>query len=348
MSEERTRPDKFERVAQGYRFSERRGPATAAPSVAPVSWGDQPPAVAPEHRGSLADAEADAGYRWAAGAVEGRDVLDLGCGAGHGSAILAAAGAASVLGVDRDERAIELATRTYSDSARFQRSEPEELTLTAASFGAVVCLGLLERGSDPEALLNRLRGLLAPGGVLLASLPTEPPRDPVDGRVLGPARDRAEWLEHLGEGYAHVKAYRRRIAVAAIVLEEGDEAAPAGPPGWLGADPTEDRAILLAASSEPLPELEPATTMVGSRDLRAYREVIAAWEQRARRAEADGSAKHWELVASREAQRRLRLRLWQLEHRPLRKLWRLLRGRSPNLKQGPKLRPPERDNDSWV
>ncbi len=75
--------------------------------------------------------------------------------------------------------------------------------------------------------------------------------------------------------------------------------------------------------------------MVSFRDLRAHEETLEAWEQRARRAEADGSAKHWELVAAREAQRRLRMRLHQIEHRPLRVISRVLRGKPAKLGPGP-------------
>lgn len=64
-------------------------------------------------------------------------------------------------------------------------------------------------------------------------------------------------------------------------------------------------------------------------------------------AEADGSAKHWELVASREAQRRLRMRLYQLEHRPLRVISRVLRGKPAKLGEGPPLRVSETKLQEW-
>jgi SAM-dependent methyltransferase len=340
----------FERPSiSGFTFSQRRGPASAVPSVAETSWGNGLPAVAAEHRGSLAEAEADAAYRWAAGAVSGRDVLDVGCGAGHGSATLKRAGATSVTGVDPDPRTTTIATREHGTECRFLAAEPHALPLSPGSFGAVVCLAPLEHASDPGALLDSLAGLLCEDGILLVSLPTGPPRDEIDGHELGPARDVDGWLAELGERWEHVSAWRRRVAIAATVTAAESDAEAAAEPAWLGAERAEDRSLLVAAANQPLPELGPTTTMVGSRDLRAYRETVEAWEQRARRAEADGSAKHWELVASREAQRRLRKRLWQLEHRPLRKLFRVLRGRPAKLTEGPPLRPAENDaGEDWI
>ena len=66
--------------------------------------------------GSLLEAEHLARYRWAGALVEGKRVLDAGCGTGYGSELLASQGAAEVVGVDVDADAIEAASR--SDSRR--------------------------------------------------------------------------------------------------------------------------------------------------------------------------------------------------------------------------------------
>ena len=50
-------------------------------------------------------------YAFAAGYVQGQRVLDLGCGTGYGSARLAAAGAASVVGIDSDAKSLAYARR---------------------------------------------------------------------------------------------------------------------------------------------------------------------------------------------------------------------------------------------
>src|ERR1043166_1357811 len=59
-------------------------------------------------------------YRYAAGLVAGKQVLDAGCGEGYGSDLLAAS-AGDVIGVDLDEAAVAHAGRTYA-RPRFQKA----------------------------------------------------------------------------------------------------------------------------------------------------------------------------------------------------------------------------------
>ncbi len=325
---------------------ERRGPIAADPSPTSPSSG--------EHLAELTAAEADAAYRWAATMLVGRTVLDLGCGDGSGAARLLDAGADSVIGVDEDAETIESATKIHGERARFLTALPVATGLAAASFEAICCFTAIESAPDPEAILAELARLLAPGGLLLLSLPTGPLLDPIAGRELRPAIDRTGWSERIGRlpGFDteadSIAFYRRRSSLAATVIP--DDADPAEmPASWLGGDRDLERAVLMlaAAAGGAVPNPPALATLVGGRDIRAYRDTIAAWEQRARRAEAEGAAKHWELVASREAQRRLRKRLWELEHTTLRKLVRVLRGRPAKLSEGPPIRPPELDPEPW-
>jgi len=340
----------------------RRGPRPASPPDAPrpTSWDEEVVRVAPEHRDSLAEAERDAAYRWAAHAVRDRDVLDIGSGAGHGAALLKEAGARSVLGVDADPRAVEVATRLYGEGIRFLAAEPMSLPLAADSFAAVVCFGALESAPDPGALLEQLLRVLSDDGVLLASLPALREGD------LGNGPGSAGWASSTGAApspngaaprdrrdelaarFRHLRSYRIGIRTAATVAPAEDAGpVPIDEAVWLSGDGGEDRTVVVAAANAALPELPSVATLSGLRDLRAYREQIAAWEERARRAEAEGAAKHWELVAAREAQRRLRKRLFTLEHRPLRVLSRVVRGKPAKLGPGPPIRVSEREPEPW-
>ena len=314
----------------------RRGPARPPEGPAPAnSWGDEALPIAEEHRGSLAEAEADAAYRWAGPAVHDRDVLDVGSRAGHGAAVLFAAGARSVLGTDHDARAVEAATRLYGERLSFLVAEPLALPLAPASFDAVVCLSEFETSSRPEELLAALRRVLTDDGVLLIALPAGP----------GAAET---WREKLLAGFRNVRLHRRGVRLAAVVgpdLHAGT--VPLDEMNWLAGDASEDRSTLAVASNAPLPDLPAVASVTDFRDLRAYRETLAAWEERARRAEADGSAKHWEMVAAREAQRRLRKQLHRLEHKPLRMLSRVVRGKPARLGPGPPIRASERPADPW-
>jgi SAM-dependent methyltransferase len=315
-----------------------------------MSRAPEPPApedlgIPGEDLDRLAAAELDAAYRWAAPAAAGRHVLVVGCGRGHGSQILLEAGAKSVLAVDPDPRSIEIATRLYGERIRFLVAESTALPLASASFDAVVCLDAPQASFDPATAIAELHRVLADGGVLMASLPlsSSPLEEPPEASGEGEG-----WRELLSSRFANVQTFRRRVALAATVAPEeatGETAIERA--SWLTGGVGEDRTLLVAASDEALPDFSSLASMISFRDLRAQQEALEAWEERARMAEAEGSAKHWELVASREAQRRLRMRLHALEHRPLRVISRVLRGKPAKLGEGPPLRVSETKLQEW-
>lgn len=298
-----------------------------------------------EDRDGLAVAELDAAFRWAGGAVDDKDVLVVGAGQGHGAGRLLEAGARSVLGVDPDERAVEIATRLYGERARFVAAEAMALPLASGSFDVVTCFDALDDALDPDAAIAEFRRVLTDNGLLLLSLPLP---GPASAAVQAPRRGERDWRELLGSSFAGVRVYRSRVSLAATIAPEEAGATPEiGRAAWLAGDAAEDRTVLALAGPAELPELPSVASLVSFRDLRAQQETLAAWELRARQAEADGSAKHWELVASREAQRRLRMRLHTVEHRPLRILSRILRGKPAKLGEGPPIRASELKPQRW-
>ncbi len=332
-------------------MSERRGKARRQePAPVPEPTAEEAELGLPgEDRDRMLAAEADAAYRWAAAGVAGKHVLVAGCGRGHGAAILRDAGAATVVGADPDPRSAEIATRLYGERIHFAQAETTALPLAAGSFDAVVCLDAPTPELDPRDAIEELCRVLAPGGLLIVSLPLSSPPPEAAGPVVHIDDELERSLaESISSRFANSAGFRRRLAVAASVAPAGGpERAELDAAGWLAGGEAEDRSLLLAASDSELPELTSVASMVSFSDLRSQQETLAAWEERARRAEAEGSAKHWELVASREAQRRLRMRLHQIEHRPLRVIWRVLRGGPRKLGQGPPLRTSEVRSEHW-
>jgi 2-polyprenyl-3-methyl-5-hydroxy-6-metoxy-1,4-benzoquinol methylase len=109
-------------------------------------------------------------YEWIAARVERLSVLDLACGEGYGSEVLARS-AASVVGVDANPEAHEHARARYvRKNLRFDRGLVETYGEPGA-FDAVVFLQTIEHVIDPEAVLGHVRSLLAPGGVAYVSTP---------------------------------------------------------------------------------------------------------------------------------------------------------------------------------
>ena len=107
-------------------------------------------------------------YRWIAERCAGLDVVDMACGEGYGSAILAEH-AAAVTGVDANPEAHEHARLRYTGPRlRFVRDLVESYSEPC---DAVVFLQTIEHLEDPGAVLDHFRGLLRPGGVAYVSTP---------------------------------------------------------------------------------------------------------------------------------------------------------------------------------
>jgi 2-polyprenyl-3-methyl-5-hydroxy-6-metoxy-1,4-benzoquinol methylase len=104
-------------------------------------------------------------YEWIAARVEGMHVVDMACGEGYGSDVLARS-AASVVGVDANPDAHEHARLRYRRAnLRFERALVESYSEPA---DAVVFLQTIEHLPDPGAALARFRSLVGedeqPGG----------------------------------------------------------------------------------------------------------------------------------------------------------------------------------------
>ena len=97
-------------------------------------------------------------YEWIAARAHGRRVVDLACGEGYGSAVLART-AASVVGVEANPEAFEHARLKYTDDRlRFERNM---LELWTGDVDCVVFLQTIEHVQDPDAVMAHIRELIA-------------------------------------------------------------------------------------------------------------------------------------------------------------------------------------------
>jgi 2-polyprenyl-3-methyl-5-hydroxy-6-metoxy-1,4-benzoquinol methylase len=107
-------------------------------------------------------------YEWIAARTVGRRVVDMACGEGYGSEVLAR-GAASVVGVDANPEAHEHARLRYvRQNLRFERDLVETFSEPC---DAVVFLQTIEHVQDPLAVLAHFRDMLRPGGSAYVSTP---------------------------------------------------------------------------------------------------------------------------------------------------------------------------------
>jgi 2-polyprenyl-3-methyl-5-hydroxy-6-metoxy-1,4-benzoquinol methylase len=108
-------------------------------------------------------------YEWIGARVEGLRVVDMACGEGYGSDLLAAAGAASVVGVDANPEAHEHARLRYRrPNLRYARDLVETF---AEPCDAVVFLQTIEHVRDPGAVLEHFKSMVGPDGVAFVSTP---------------------------------------------------------------------------------------------------------------------------------------------------------------------------------
>jgi 2-polyprenyl-3-methyl-5-hydroxy-6-metoxy-1,4-benzoquinol methylase len=107
-------------------------------------------------------------YEWIAARVSGLRVIDMACGEGYGSDVLARA-AASVTGVEANPAAYEHARLRYARAnLRFARALVETFWQDA---DAVVFLQTIEHLQDPGAALARFRTLVGESGTVFVSTP---------------------------------------------------------------------------------------------------------------------------------------------------------------------------------
>ena len=178
-------------------------------------------------------------YQLAARLARGR-VLDLGCGSGYGSGMLATQ-AARVWGVDRSAEAVAYARyRFAAANCRYLVGDARGLPFPGGCFDQVVCFGLLEDDPDLERVLDEGRRVLAVSGVLLLSAPSAGD----DERSF----DVRRFLTLVGARFAHVRLFghRRGSGERGWGEAHGNGDGVDAPP-W---EPDADRSHLVAVCSQ--------------------------------------------------------------------------------------------------
>ncbi len=113
-------------------------------------------------------------YLFAAPLVAGRDVLDIACGEGYGSALLARS-AARVIGADIAPGAIAHARARYASRANleFREADCAALPFPTASFDIVVSFETIEHVAAQDAFLDEVRRVLRDDGLFVLSSPNK-------------------------------------------------------------------------------------------------------------------------------------------------------------------------------
>ncbi len=109
-----------------------------------------------------------------AGPLEGKSVLDLGCG--WGGVVIEAAGPASVsVGVEPDEERLAIARdllhEVGSDKAKLLQGIGEQLPFADSTFDVIASYQVFEHVQDPAKVMAEVARVLKPGGVFHFSTP---------------------------------------------------------------------------------------------------------------------------------------------------------------------------------
>ncbi len=132
----------------------------------------------------------------------GQHVLDIGCGAGHSTALIRQAGA-TVVGVDAAEGLVDYATTNFT-GIDFQVGGLEELAFGDGEFDIVFAANSVQYAADLGTALQELNRVCKPGGSIVAGLFGPPeavsyqpvlvalgqfmPKPPAGGKPGGPFR----------------------------------------------------------------------------------------------------------------------------------------------------------------
>ena len=110
-------------------------------------------------------------YYFARPLVEGRCALDVGCGTGYGAAVLAQS-ARRVLALDVSAESVAFAKKNYpACNAEFLVADCCQIPLSPQTVDTAVCFEVIEHLAEQAALLEEVRRVLRPDGLLVISTP---------------------------------------------------------------------------------------------------------------------------------------------------------------------------------
>jgi len=166
-------------------------------------------------------------YEWIRDRLAGQRIIDMACGEGYGTGVLAQR-AAAVVGVDANPEAHEHARLRYTGpNIRFARDLVETFDEPA---DAVVFLQTIEHVQNPDEVLERFKGLVAgstspcvivstPNVLTLAPEGAEKSGNPWHVKEYRPEEFRALCEAHFGQVEMYGLFHARKLAVHEVALK---------------------------------------------------------------------------------------------------------------------------------
>lgn len=252
-------------------------------------------------------------YLWAGALVHGRRVLDVGSGEGFGAALLADV-AASVTGIDVDERTVEHSQMNYAaEGLSFSVGSATDLGhLPDGAFDAIVAFEILEHVDKQAQMLAEIERLLADDGILIISTPDRRAYSEATGQV-NPFHVRElsepEFRALLQARFPHTRFFGQRAAtgsrIETLEAHPGQAAshyriARAGE-DWQPVGPASPLYVLAVAGRGELPPVPDGSTL-SDYGLTALHEALRAEREAEAAATATAEARQARARAAIEAE----------------------------------------------
>lgn len=199
-------------------------------------------------------------YAFAARWAPGMCVLDIGCGAGYGTAELAAQ-ATQATGIDLSPAAVAHAQETYRrDHLRFLAASATALPFQDASFDLITAFEVIEHLTQWQDLLREARRVLRPDGVFLVSTPNKSYYTESRGPSgANPYHEHEfefdEFRSALTEFFPHVSLLVQNHLEAFAFYQDGMAPAVEGRMDGVRGAPHDAHFFLAICSQRPLPDL---------------------------------------------------------------------------------------------
>lgn len=153
----------------------------------------------------------------------GKHVLDVACGEGYGSFIVAA-GAASVVGVDIAAEAVQHASERYkTENLRYVEASAASLPFDDASFDLVISFETIEHHDQHEEMLDEILRVLKPDGALLISSPNrqhysldEGYQNPYHVKELF----KHEFVALIGKRFKRLETFGQRVIYGSLLVSD--------------------------------------------------------------------------------------------------------------------------------
>lgn len=170
-------------------------------------------------------------YHFVLPLVAGKNVLDIACGEGYGSALMSRT-AATVAGVDIAVEAVAHARERYADlkNLRYLEGSCATLPFADASFDVAVSFETIEHIREQAQFLDEIKRVLVPGGVLILSSPNKAEYSDKRGftnEFHVAELYREELAALLAPRFAHTRWLGQRNVFASVIAEMGATAGDA-------------------------------------------------------------------------------------------------------------------------